>query len=93
MASEQELQSKIIKYLESEKWIVIKTITLSKNGFPDIFAFRKGVSIFIEVKSKNGKATDLQRYRIEQLQSEGFKAEIIYSFEQFIEKFSQKHVV
>ena len=83
MAGEQKLQSRIINDLEKQGWIVIKTITLSKNGFPDIFAFRCGVTIFIEVKSEHGKATELQKYRIEELQQAGFKAEIINSFEQY----------
>ena len=83
MAGEQKLQSRIINDLEKKGWIVVKTITLSKNGFPDIFAFRSGITIFIEVKNENGKATELQKYRIEQLKQAGFNAEIINSFEQY----------
>ena len=71
---EQKLQSKIIADLDKRGWIVVKTITLSKNGFPDIFAFRSGITIFIEVKAPNGKRTELQKYRIEQLKSQGFTA-------------------
>lgn len=84
MASEQQLQTKIIKYLESEGWIVVKTIQLSKNGFPDIFAFRGGITIFIEVKSETGKATELQKYRIEQLTKAGFIAFVCNSFENML---------
>ena len=83
MAGEQKLQSRIIDDLEKKGWIVVKTITLSKNGYPDIFAFRSGTTIFIEVKSEQGKATELQKYRIEQLKQAGFNAEIINSFEQY----------
>lgn len=84
---EQHLQSKIIKYLSSNDWLVVKTISLSTNGWPDIFAFKQGVAIFIEVKSPTRKnhATKLQKYRIEQLQKQGFSAEVIYSFEEFME--------
>ena len=83
MAAESKLQSKIIKLLESDGWLVIKTIQLSKNGYPDIFAFRAGKTIFIEVKSPTGKATELQKYRIEQLQSQGFTAFVCNSLDHF----------
>lgn len=71
---ESKLQTKIIKYLEANGWIVVKTIQLSKNGFPDIFAFKNGRTIFIEVKAPNGKRSELQKYRIEQLTKQGFTA-------------------
>lgn len=33
MAAESKLQSKIIKLLEADGWLVVKTIQLSKGGF------------------------------------------------------------
>ena len=45
-----------------------------KNGFPDIFAFKSSRTVFIEVKAPNGKRSELQKYRIEQLTKEGFTA-------------------
>ena len=83
MAEESKLQSKIIKYLEHEGWIVVKTIHLSKNGFPDVFAFRFGITIFIEVKSKKGVRSELQKYRIEQLTKHGFLAFFCDDFDKF----------
>lgn len=82
---EQQLQSKIIKHLSTDGWLVVKTISLSTNGWPDIFAFKQGMAIFIEVKSPTRKnhATNLQKYRIEQLQKQGFNAEVIYTFKEF----------
>jgi Holliday junction resolvase len=89
MAAESKLQSKIIHLLEADGWLVIKTIQLSKNGFPDIFAFRNSKAIFIEVKSPNGKASELQKYRIEQLQNQGFTAFICNSLDEFKAKIQQ----
>ena len=83
MAEESKLQSKIIKILEFNGWIVVKTIHLSKNGFPDIFAFKNSRTIFIEVKSKKGVRSELQKYRIEQLTKHGFLAFFCDDFEQF----------
>ena len=81
MGKEQDLQRKIIAFLESEGWIVVKTITLSKSGFPDLFAFKKGVTIFIEVKKPNGVRSKIQEYRIKELKKEGFNAEFIDSMD------------
>ena len=83
MAEESKLQSKIIKSLELDGWIVVKTIHLSKNGFPDIFAFKNSRTIFIEVKSKKGIRSELQKYRIEQLTKQGFLAFFCDDFDQF----------
>lgn len=74
MAAESKLQSKIIKLLHDDGWLVVKTIQLSINGMPDIFAFRNGKTIFCEVKAPNGKRSELQKYRIEQLTKQGFTA-------------------
>ena len=84
MATESKLQRKIINHLELSGWIVVKTIQLSKNGFPDIFAFKNGKTIFIEVKSPTGKTTELQKYRIEQLTKEGFLAFVCNDFQQIM---------
>ena len=37
---EAKLQTKIIKDLEKRGYFTVKTIKLSKNGLPDIFAFK-----------------------------------------------------
>ena len=84
MCEEQKLQSKIISDLDKRGWIVVKTITLSKAGFPDIFAFKNGRAVFFEVKAKNGVKSQLQQYRIEQLQQQGFMAEFIDDYEDYL---------
>lgn len=83
---EQQLQSKIIKYLQADGWLTIKTVSLSTAGWPDVIAFRQGKTIFIEVKNPNrtNHASELQKYRIEQLQQQGFHAAVIYDFNEFI---------
>lgn len=84
MTEEQKLQSKIISDLNKRGWIVVKTITLSKAGFPDIFAFKNGRTVFFEVKAKKGVKSQLQQYRIEQLQQQGFIAEFIDDYEDYL---------
>jgi Holliday junction resolvase len=76
---ESEIQSKIIKYLESEGWLVVKIIQTNKNGWPDLQAHKFGKTIFIEVKSETGKVSELQKYRLKKLQEQGFKTIIATS--------------
>jgi Holliday junction resolvase len=80
---EQILQSKIKLRLKAMGWIVVKTIKLSESGYPDLFCFRNGETMFIEVKDKNGIVSEIQHYRINELIKSGFKCYIIYSIEQF----------
>lgn len=82
--TEKELQTKIIADLDKRGWIVVKTIVLSKSGFPDIFAFKNGRAVFFEVKAKNGVRSKLQQYRIEQLQQQGFLAEFIDDYTDYL---------
>jgi Holliday junction resolvase len=70
---EQLIQSKIIKQLEADGWYVLKLIKTNKNGIPDIVAFRNNEFQFIEVKTEKGVLSELQKYRIKELQDLGFK--------------------
>ncbi len=69
---ESQIQHQIIKWLESQGWLVVKIIQTNKNGWPDLQLRAFGVTIFIEVKSEKGKLSELQKYRHKQLQDKGF---------------------
>ena len=77
--TEQQIQSKIIKYLESNGFFVLKLIRTNKNGIPDLLALHpeKGI-LFCEVKRADGKLSPLQEYRIKELKEKGFKTEVHY---------------
>jgi Holliday junction resolvase len=66
---------------------VVKIIQTNKNGWPDLQAHKNGVTIFIEVKSENGKVSELQKYRHKQLTDAGFKVLLIYSLNQLKNEF------
>jgi len=72
------VQSKIIKELESKGYYLIKLIKTNKNGIPDLLAIKKNEICFIEVKRKDGKLSKIQEYRIRELQSNGFKVDVIF---------------
>lgn len=81
---ESKEQTKIKKYLEKDGWIVVKTIQLSESGYPDLFAFRSGQTLFVEVKrEKGGRLSEIQKYRIEMLIQQKFVVLVSHGFNQF----------
>jgi Holliday junction resolvase len=75
--SESKFQSKLIKELEADGWYSIKLIKTNKNGIPDIVAIRGDRTLFLEVKSKKGKTSPLQDFRIKELTDKGIEAKVI----------------
>jgi Holliday junction resolvase len=73
---EQQIQSKRIKQLEAEGYYVLKLIKTNKNGIPDLIAIKEGEILFSEIKASNGKLSEVQKYRIKELESYGFKTEV-----------------
>ena len=73
---EQQIQTKKIKELEALGYYVIKLIKTNKNGIPDILAIhpKHGVE-FYEIKTKKGKVSKLQEYRLKELRNYGVTAE------------------
>jgi len=48
---------------------------------PDIMALKNGIVKFIEVKTEKGKLSEVQKYRIKQLEDAGFEAIVHYGTE------------
>eukprot|EP01050_Picozoa_sp_SAG11_P028884 SAG11_NODE_7911_length_1081_cov_1.671079_1_plen_77_part_10 len=75
--TEQQIQSKRIKELESQGYYVLKLIKTNKNGIPDLVAFKPNADVlFSEVKKPTGKVSKLQEYRLKELDSYGFRTEV-----------------
>lgn len=75
--TEQQIQSKRIKQLESQGYYVIKLIKTNKNGIPDIVAIPpRSRVLFSEVKTPTGRLSALQEYRLKELQSHGVRTEV-----------------
>jgi hypothetical protein len=75
--TEQQIQTKIIKKLESQGYYVIKLIQTNKPGIPDLIAIPKNSDVeFIEVKRPGGKTSPLQDYRIKELNNHGIKSKV-----------------
>jgi Holliday junction resolvase len=73
---EQQIQTKRIKQLEAEGYYVLKLIKTNKNGIPDLIAIKEGDILFSEIKTTNGKLSEIQKYRMKELESYGFKTEL-----------------
>ncbi len=75
--TEQQIQAKRIKQLESEGYYVIKLIKTNKNGIPDLIAIPPGSQVlFSEIKKPKGVISKLQKYRLKELETYGFITEV-----------------
>lgn len=70
---EQDIQRKIIKYLESVGAYVVKVVASNKSGTPDILACYRGIFLAIEVKRPETKTnvSELQIYNIKKIKEAG----------------------
>ena len=76
--TEQQIQSKKIKELESQGYYVIKLMKTNKNGIPDLLVLPKNSdAFFIEVKKEGGVLSKLQEYRINELNKHGLQTQIL----------------
>ncbi len=75
--TEQQIQAKKIKQLEALGYYVLKLIKTNKNGIPDLVALHAGKpALFVECKTKKGRVSKLQEYRLKELEDLGFICEI-----------------
>ena len=73
---ESKRQAKIIAKLTQEGWLCVKLIKTSVNGIPDILCLKNSETMFIEVKQPDGKLSELQRIRIQQLKEKGITVKV-----------------
>ena len=78
---EQTYQSKITKDLEKQGYYVLKLIKTNKNGIADLLAMKPNETYFLECKTPKGKLSEIQKYRLEELKSKGFKVAVSYGYE------------
>ena len=77
MTLESKIQAQIITKLKKAGWLVMRAITISESGYPDLFCFRKGWVVFIEVKRPGQKLRKIQEYRKRQLEENGFQVYVM----------------
>ena len=81
---EQKIQKTIIKWLEDEGYYVVKVISASKAGVPDIICCIVGKFVGIEVKtpSTRDNTSELQKYNLNKIKlAEGYSL-VAYNLDQ-----------
>lgn len=78
---ESKIQAEIKQYLKKMGWLVLKIIQLSENGFPDLYSFKEGRTIWWEVKRPGQLASPLQLLRIQMLRDAGMESYVVDSLE------------
>ena len=81
---ESAVQSKIIKWLESEGHYVARVLKASKSGTPDLLVCVKGSGRFMALEVKRpsgGVVSPLQKHHIEKINGVGGVAGIVKSVE------------
>jgi Holliday junction resolvase len=75
---EQDYQKKIIKHLEDKGAYVVKVVSASKKGVPDLLVCYKGKFLGIEVKTPEtwNNTSKLQDYNLKQIQKAGGYASV-----------------
>ena len=75
--TEQQIQTKRIKELESLGYYVIKLVKTNKIGIPDLIAIPPNTDVlFSEIKKPSGTLSKLQEYRIKELKKYGLRTEV-----------------
>jgi len=89
MTPEWNLQKKIIDFLEKQHdCYCLKLIKTNKNWIADLLVLVwNWKCFFIEVKTKTGKASELQLFRKKEIENLWYTNLIVYWYEDFIEKF------
>lgn len=80
MAAEKQFENKIKRYLKDRGCYRVKYHGnyYSENGTPDILACCKGYFLAIEVKAQNGKPSELQLAKINDIRKAGGFAYVAY---------------
>ena len=82
--TEQQIQAKIIKYLSSDGWLVFKTVKVVPNGYPDVIAHKGGNTILVEVKTPQGRTSEIQKEQHRRLRGQGITVYVVNSLQGFI---------
>ena len=80
---EQTIQKSIIKYLKTKAYVV-KIVSASKSGIPDLLVCYKGKFIALEVKTpdKKNNVSDLQQHNINEIIRNGGLAFVVWELNQ-----------
>ena len=59
------------------------------SGFPDLEAIRNGAYLHIETKTTTGELSEIQNYRIKELQDNGANVLVCYGYKDFKKQYKE----
>lgn len=71
MEREKDIEARVKKGIEEAGGLFWKLVSPGNDGVPDRIALLSGRTVFVELKTKTGKLSKLQRYQIGRLLSHG----------------------
>ena len=87
---EQQIQAKIIQWLEARNYYVVKTMVTSKAGVPDLLVCSPhGRFIGIEVKKPGGLLSKLQEVNLRKIRDRQGVAIVADSLEEVVRQLKQ----
>jgi len=78
-----QIQSKICEYCRVNAIPYNNLVKMSVSGWPDVMIVVYGITYFFEIKYGKDKLSELQKYRIAQLNNHSKIAFVITSFPEF----------
>lgn len=66
---------------------------MTSSGLPDMHIVIKGRSLEVEIKAPNGKASELQKHMIEQINKSGCDGVVIYEYQKDIPHDGFQHYI
>jgi len=80
--NETGLKNRVKSYLVNTGWIVFKISDRFTAGIPDLVCMKDGRTIWIELKTPEGRVQPIQTWTINQIKSAGVEAYICRSIEE-----------
>lgn len=79
---ESKIQSYLIRELKKKGWFVRKIARTNSPGDPDLFTFKEGRVVWIEIKKSGRIADPLQEYKRKEIVSYGMESIVIAGIEE-----------
>jgi len=87
---EQNIQTKIQKYLEKKGFMTINLIKTNRNWIPDLIILNwNGKCFFIEVKKIDWIESKLQEFRRKELIKNGYISLVVYWYDDFLTQYNK----
>ncbi|MCX6145715.1 MAG: VRR-NUC domain-containing protein [Candidatus Kapabacteria bacterium] len=78
---ESDIQASILKYVKAIGGFTFKVMTANTSGIPDVICCINGKFVALEIKLPGKNATELQKYKISEIQKAGGIASVVTSLD------------